>query len=121
MGITVYLAEPDVAQRRWLESALAPHVASVCGVDSAAALAGLLQDGERSCLIVDLSPDADAPLALVQQLRARGIGMPVIALGPADALRSAVDLARTADTDYLPHPVSAGQLRAAVHRACGPR
>lgn len=121
MGITVYVAEPDAAQRRWVEGTLAPHVESVCGVDSAAALLGLLHDGEQSCLIVDLSPDAAAPLALVQQMRARGIAMPVIALGPADTLRSAVDLARMAHTDYLPRPVSAGQLRAAVQRACGPR
>lgn len=121
MGITVYLAEPDAAQRRWMQSTLLPHVGSVCGVDSAAALLGLLRDDEQSCLIVDLSPDAEAPLALVQHLRALGISMPVIALGPADALRSAVELARIADTDYLPRPVSAGQLRVAVHRACGPR
>lgn len=121
MGITVYLAEPDPVQRRWLESTLAPHVEAVRGMDSAAALLGLLHDDEETCLIVDLTPDARAPVALVQQLRELGIAMPVIALGPPTALRSALELARLAATDYLPQPVSAGQLRAAVRRACAPR
>jgi DNA-binding NtrC family response regulator len=118
MGTTVYVAAPDPDERRWLESVLAPSVESVRAFDNAAALLGLLQAHEDACLIVAVEPDEASAVALVRELRDIGIALPVIALGPSSAFRTAVSLARLEYTDYIERPISTARIRAAVRRAC---
>ncbi|MFO1415052.1 MAG: hypothetical protein U1F10_14330 [Burkholderiales bacterium] len=119
MAPTIYVADPDPAERQWIAAALAPTNAPVRTFDSAGALLGLLHSDDDACLIVAVEPDEAAAVALVQELRDLGIAIPVIALGPGTAFRTARDLARFAHTDYLERPTSAGRLVAAVRRARG--
>jgi FixJ family two-component response regulator len=118
MPITVYVIDPDPDERTWIQSALAPNVDAVVVLDDRAALLAGLPACEGACLVATAEPDEAATLELVRELRGRGATLPVIVLGPHSAFRTAVDIARLEATDFLERPVSARQLRAAVHRAC---
>ncbi len=71
-----------------------------------------------ACLVASVDPeDAAATLAHVRRLRDAGLMLPVIALGPHSTFRTAVDIARLAETDFLERPVSAHRLRLALQAA----
>jgi two-component system response regulator FixJ len=118
MPTTVYLIDPDPDERTWIQSTLASSVDAFVVLDDGAALLARLPAGEGACLIATAEPDEAATLKFVRELRGRGALLPVIVLGPHSAFRMAVDIARLEATDFLERPVSARQLRAAVHRAC---
>jgi FixJ family two-component response regulator len=118
MPITVYVIDPDLDGRKWIESALAPIAGTVVVLDDGAALVAHPPAGEGACLIATTEPDETATLELVRELRGRGATLPVIVLGPHSAFRTAVDIARFEATDFLERPVSVRQLRAAVTKAC---
>jgi DNA-binding NtrC family response regulator len=113
---TVYVLEPDPAERRWIESALAGQVRTLVLLEDGTTLAARLAAPDGDCLVCGTEPDASTSLALVRSLRRQGVVLPVVMLGPHSAFRTAVDLARLADTDFLERPVSAQRLRAAITR-----
>lgn len=115
---TIYVIDPDPRERRWVESVLAPTGSTIAFVADVAALAAQPALGEDACLIASIETDEPAILDDVRLLRARGVMLPVIVLGPQSAFRAAVAIARLPATDYLERPVSARQLRAAVRRVC---
>ena len=118
MPTTVYVLARDTAERQWLSHALAPVADAVVMLDQG--VEALLADPPRTgaCLVASVDPaDAAATLAHVQRLRNAGLLLPVIALGPHSAFRTAVDIARHAATDFLERPVSAHQLRTALQAA----
>jgi len=115
---TVYVIDPDPAERAWIESALGKSVDAVVVLDDGAALLARLPACAGACLVASAEPDEAATLRLVRELRGRGATLPVIVLGPHRAFRTAVDIARLKATDFLERPVSARQLRATVRRAC---
>lgn len=118
MPITVYVIEPDKDERQWLSRALAPIADTVVVLDQGVEALLAEPSCEGACLIAAVDPaDAAATLAHVQRLRTAGLLLPVIALGPHSAFRTAVDIARYAATDFLERPVSAYQLRAALQAA----
>jgi len=119
MGITVYVADPDPEERGWVESVLAPGVGRVRAFEDTRSLLPLLRGHEDACLIVAVEPDGAAIVEFVRALREAGIPLPVIALGPATAFRTAVGLARLEGTDFLERPVSSANLCAAVYRLTG--
>lgn len=119
MGITVFVVDPDPAERRWVESVLAPGAGRVRAFEDAKSLLALLRGHEDACLIVAVEPDEAAIVEFVRELRETGIHLPVIALGPATAFRTAVRLARLEGTDFLERPVSPANLCAAVNRLTG--
>ena len=119
MGTVVYIVDPDAQERQWIESVLSPSVDSVRSLDSADALLALLGVREGACLVVSVEPDEAAALELVRELRLAGSKIPVIAIGPAFAFRTATDIARLESTDFLARPLSAQGFRAAVARAGG--
>jgi two-component system response regulator FixJ len=116
MPTTVYVVDPDPAERAWIQSSLGRSVNAVVFVDDGQALLANVPGPEGACLIASAEPDAGATLELVRELRRRGATLPVIVLGPHSAFRTAVDIARLEATDFLERPVSARQLRAAVRR-----
>jgi len=118
MATTVYVVDPDPAERAWIQSSLGRSSAAVVFVDDGQALLANDPGPEDACLVASAEPDAAATLELVRELRRRGATLPVIVLGPHSAFRTAVDIARLEATDFLERPVSARQLRAAVRRAC---
>jgi two-component system response regulator FixJ len=118
MPTTVYVVDPDAAERVRIESALGRSVDAVVFVESGDALLGNVPGTEGACLIASTEHDESATLELVRELRSRGVLLPVIVLGSHRAFRTAVNIARLEATDFLERPVSARQLRAAVRRAC---
>ena len=119
MGTTAYVVDPDPEERKRIETVLAGSVDAVRSLDSTEALLALLGVRERACLVVAVEPDEAAVLELVRELRLSGSMIPVIVIGPATALRTAIDIARLESADFLERPLSAHRLRAAVRRACG--
>jgi FixJ family two-component response regulator len=116
MQTTVYVVDPDPAERAWIQSSLGRSVGAVVFIDDGHALLAKVPGPEGACLVASAEPDAAATLELVRELRRRGATLPVIVLGPHSAFRTAVDIARLQATDFLERPVSARQLRAAVRR-----
>jgi len=118
MSVNVYVIEPDTAERQWLGGALARLSDSVVMLDDG--VESLLADPPHgpACLVAAIDPDdAAQTLEHVRRLRDAGLMLPVIALGPHSAFRTAVDIARLAQTDFLERPVSAHRLRLAVSKA----
>ena len=118
MPVTVYVIEPDTVERQRLSRALAHLSDSVVMLDDG--VESLLADPPHgpACLVAAIDPeDAAQTLEHVRRLRDAGLTLPVIALGPHSAFRTAVDIARLAQTDFLERPVSAHRLRSAVNKA----
>jgi DNA-binding NtrC family response regulator len=118
MATTVYVIDADPDERTWIQSALAPSVDAVVVLDDGSSLVANPLASEGTCLVASAEPDEAATLKLVRDLRGRGATLPVIVLGSHSAFRTAVDIARLEATNFLEHPVSAWQLRAAVSKAC---
>ncbi|MGJ7509702.1 hypothetical protein [Variovorax sp. GT1P44] len=118
MPTTVYVVDPDPAERAWIEGALARSVDAVVFCDDGPTLRASLAGAPDGCLIASADGNEAATLRLVREIRAAGSMVPVIVLGPHSAFRTAVSIARLDATDFLERPVSVRQLRAAVRRAC---
>ena len=119
MAATVYVVDPDPEERKWIESVLAPVVASVVVLDCGAGLVAHEPLPGEACLVAFADREQVVALELVRELRRAGSRLPVIVLGPLSAFRAAVDIARLEATDFLERPVSARELQGAVRRACG--
>lgn len=113
----VYIVDPDPVERRWMETVLTPTVEAVRSFDNAEALLALLGERGGAVLVISVKPDEAVALELVCALRLAGSMIPVIALGPETAFRTAIDIARLNFTDFVERPVSAFKLRSAVRRA----
>lgn len=118
MPTTVYVLDPDPAERAWIEGALARSVDDLVFLDDHQGMVAKLAGAPDSCLIASADGNEAATLRLVRELRSAGVEVPVIVLGPHTAFRTAVNIARLDATDFLERPVSVRQLRAALRRAC---
>jgi DNA-binding NtrC family response regulator len=116
---TVYVLERDEDECRWIEAVLAGEVRTLVFLQSGATLLDWLAAHGGDCLLCSAEPDADAALELVRSLRRNGQALPVLMIGPHSAFRTAVDVARLSSTDFLPRPLSAQRLRAALRRVTG--
>jgi FixJ family two-component response regulator len=119
MPTSAYVVVADLHDRAWIASALTNDLVDsvTYANDDAAQIAGL-PGGPGRCLILTADKGEDATLHLVRELRRLGNDIPVIVLGPHNAFRIAVEIARLEATDFLERPVSVRQLRSAVRRAC---
>ncbi len=117
MRATIYVVDPDPAERRWVETVLAPGADAVVFFADAAALLAHRPIRTDAVLVAATEPAGAGALELVRELRRRGVPLPVIALGPHTAFRTAVDIARLERTDFLERPITPRELRAAVRKA----
>jgi DNA-binding NtrC family response regulator len=113
---TVYVLERDLAECRWIESALAGQVRKLIFLEDGTTLLDRLAAQGGDCLLCGSEPDASVALELVRRLRRHGQALPVVVIGPHSAFRTAVDVARLNGTDFLERPVSAQRLRAALRK-----
>lgn len=113
---TVYVVEPELAERRWFEAALADVGDARIFLDAGAALLQRLPLATGDCLVCVAEAGDSAAVELVRELRRRGETLPVLVIGPMTAFRTAVDIARLEATDFLARPVSAGRLRQSLRR-----
>ena len=113
---TVYVVEPDAAERRWLETALAGIGDAQVFLDAAPTLLQRLPLAPGDCLVCTAEAGDGTAVELVRELRRRGETLPVLVIGPMTAFRTAVDIARLEATDFLARPVSIGRLRHTLRR-----
>ena len=118
MDTVVYIVDPDARERSWIETTLSTSIDAVRCLDDAEGVLALLAARVGACLLVSVDPDENSAIELVRKLRHSGNMIPVIAVGPESAFRTATDIAQLEFTDYLARPLSALKLRAAVRRAC---
>lgn len=118
MSTVIYIVDPDPQERSWIESTLSTSVDAVRTLDDADGLLALLGAHTGACLLISVDPNQESAIQLVRKLRESGNMIPVIAVGSESAFRTATDIAQLEFTDYLPRPLSAFRLRAAVRRAC---
>ena len=114
----VYIVDSDPQERHWIESTLSTSVGAVRCLDDAEGVLALLDARVGACLLVSVDPDEGSAIELVRKLRQSGNMIPLIAFGSESAFRTATDIAQLEFTDFLPRPLSAFKLRAAVRRAC---
>lgn len=114
---SVFVIDPDLEERKRIETALAPSGASLVFFEDDAGLLAALPAAELTCLIASAEIHGTATLELVRELRRRGITTPVIVLGSHTAFRTAIDLARLEATEFLERPISVWELQRAVRRA----
>lgn len=115
---TVYLIEPDPAERDRIVADLATHAKAVIAF---ARGRDFLEHGdlaESPCVVVELElPDMRA----VDVVTAVGRIVPVIVLGRVDDLSVAVEMMRAGAADFLDRPCDKRRLRAAVRAATSAR
>jgi two-component system, LuxR family, response regulator FixJ len=115
----VAVVDDDAAVRHALKFALEFEGLKVCLHESAQALLADANLPRYGCLVIDYRmPDVDG-LELVEVLRGKGIGVPVIMItGRANAgLRTRAG--RAGINTVLEKPLSDGSLAAAIHSALG--
>jgi FixJ family two-component response regulator len=120
MGTTVYVIDSDPEERKWIESTLARSVENISFLEAIDVLLADPPAGGTACLIASAEPGEHGALEILRRLRRNGVNLPVIALGPHTAFRTAVDIARMDATDFLERPIAGRELRDAVRRACRP-
>ncbi|MBN8509885.1 MAG: hypothetical protein J0L57_14905 [Burkholderiales bacterium] len=113
---TVYVLEPDPAERSRLVQALAGVGAEQVLLDRREALFDRLPACAGDGLVCGAEIGGVSAAELVRELRRRGERLPVVVTGPITAFRTAVDVARLDAADFLERPVSARRLRGALQR-----
>jgi two-component system OmpR family response regulator len=116
----VYVLEDDGELRALLRRGLAEEGFAVETTSTAGELLDRLVDEEADALVVDIGlPDADGR-DVVQALRARGVGTPVLFLTARDALPDRLAGFAAGGDDYLTKPFAfaefVARLRALVRR-----
>jgi len=110
---TVVVADAELKSRRRVEQVLSHEAVTVESVASADALRAKLQTSQPAVVIVDVAlPDGD-PTTLIDQMRATGTQ--VLVMAPPAAAAAASDVVERA-TEYIAKPIDADELRLRVRR-----
>jgi FixJ family two-component response regulator len=114
----VYVVDDDPSVRRALSRLLRVAGHEVSAFRQAEEfLDSVGSDDPAGCLIVDLRMPGLDGLALQQQLRGRGIGMPVVFISGVADVKSSIQALKGGALDFLEKPVSEEALLSAVKRA----
>jgi two-component system response regulator FixJ len=100
----VYLADPDVAVQRSIKTLLSALGARVESYSSAHDLLARLPTAIPTCIIAEARLPDLSGLALMQELRARGLAIPVILLSSDADVTSAVTAMRAGALDFIEKP-----------------
>ena len=100
----VYHADPDPGVQRSVKKLLAALGARTEAFPSARDLLAALPRGMPSCIIAEARLPDLSGLALLQELRARGLAIPVILLSSDADVTSAVTAMRAGALDFIEKP-----------------
>ena len=118
-GASVLLVDDDATFRERLARALRDRgleVRTAGDFDEAVARA---REESPEIAVVDLRMPGRSGLELVSELRAIDAGTVILVLTGYGSIATAVDAVRRGASNYLPKPVDADELLAAVHRLGG--
>ncbi len=117
MGEIVYVIESVPEERIRFAQALAGESIELQTFANAEQLIEALAPQACGCVLVSVDLTGMGALGLLAELRRRQLALAVVVIGREDDLRVAVDMIRAGATDFVEHPPSNVQLRAAVRRA----
>ena len=100
----VCVVDPDPLVRRKVAGLLCPLGATVEGYATAGELLARLQSAVPACIIVENRLPDMPGLALLQELRARGLRIPTIMLSGDDDVSGAVSAMRAGAIDFIEKP-----------------
>jgi DNA-binding NtrC family response regulator len=111
----VALVSADAASKRVFEQALADQPAiPLVATTTEAALQLLTERHDLTLIICDDSSGQIARAAVLTQARKAAAVTPVIVLGHSDTARAAMEAIRQGAIDYLPKPLTADAIKAAM-------
>ena len=120
MVSTVYIIHPSDEHREALAVMVAAEADGVCTFESSERFLEAIAPGAFGCVIAPSDVPAMGLPALVKALRARGLMLPVVALGRDADVAAAVQSVRAGAAEYLEPPVSGRRLRSAVQQTLHP-
>ncbi|PWK92599.1 nitrogen regulation protein NR(I) [Fulvimonas soli] len=116
MTDAIWIADDDRAVRYVLAEALREAGLAVREFGSAAAVRAALAEGRPALLLTDVRMPGEDGLALLAELKARGVG-PVIVMSAYTDVATTAAAYRAGAADYLAKPFDLDQAVAAVRRA----
>ena len=120
MVSTVYIIHPSSEERRSLAVMVAAEGDGVCTFESSEEFLAAIAPDASGCIVAPSDVPAMGMPALLKALRARGLTLPVVALGRDADVAAAVQMVRAGAAEYLEPPVSGRRLRSAVHQTLHP-
>ncbi len=102
--VIVCVVDPDPLVQRSVARLLGPLGAAVEGYATAGELLARLQFAVPACIIVENRLPDMPGIALLQELRARGLQIPTIMLSGDDDVRDAVSAMRAGAIDFIEKP-----------------
>jgi two-component system response regulator FixJ len=116
-GPIVYIVEDDPGMRKSLEMVMASAALRVKSYDSADAFLKHFVPGDRACLVLDLQMPGMHGLELLRELRAAGLGLPVIVVTGTGTIPAAVESMKLGVVDFVEKPVGHHTLLSKVLQA----
>ena len=111
----VLLVEDSLKLTTWLTKALKQHGFTVDPVHDGAEADALLRTETYDAVILDLGLPSLDGASVLQRLRARGVGTPVIILTARGELAERVEGLNLGADDYLAKPFALAELEARLH------
>ncbi|MGG5890897.1 LuxR C-terminal-related transcriptional regulator, partial [Falsiroseomonas sp. HC035] len=116
-GSVVYVVDADDASRQDLVLLLQGAGYDVKAFASARTFLGMASALMAGCVVLDAGSPAAGEIMLPQQLKARGIALPVIVVGAANDVGLAVRAMKTGASDWLGKPYGTSEMLASVASA----
>jgi two-component system, chemotaxis family, CheB/CheR fusion protein len=114
---TIFVVDDDAAIRATIRDLLKNHdYAVACFADGPAFLRAC-QAGSHGCLLIDALVPGMSGIALLGQMRARGIDVPVIMMSGNPSLHMAVQAMKAGAVDFIKKPFTSELLLASVKTA----
>ena len=113
----IWIADDDASIRFVLGEALREDGATVREFADAESLLAALEGGAPDVAVSDVRMPGASGLKLLDAIKSRGLGLPVIVMSAFTDVASTAAAYRNGAFDYLPKPFDLDQVRAAVERA----
>jgi two-component system, LuxR family, response regulator FixJ len=114
---TVFIVDDDDAVRESLCILLEASGYPVAAFSGGAALLGTLSPAARGCVLVDLCMPGMGGFEVLQELRRRGVTIPVILISGHGDVPLAVRAMREGAADFIEKPFTEDLIRLAIDRA----
>lgn len=116
-GGHVHIVDDDPGVRQTLAAMLGGAGFITHEYATAAELLAAPEKLDRGCIVTDVNMPGMSGLELMQQLRQRGIGQPVVVISGEADIQMAVEAMKAGAIDFLEKPLHAEPLRNAVSAA----